>query len=85
MNANNKGYDRINQHIKDFLKFNGYQSTLEALELEENTKVPMPIEHPERLPKLYKILENISMSPSKQLKQATNKHQQILHQARQIF
>jgi hypothetical protein len=34
----------------------------------------MPIGQPERLPKLYKILENISVSPAKQLKQATQKH-----------
>ncbi len=67
-------YERINQHIKDFLMFNGYQSTLEALEQEEKTKMPMPTDHPERLPKLYKILENIGMSPAKQLKQATHKH-----------
>ena len=30
---------KINQYIKDFLKFNKYQSTLECLEAEERTKL----------------------------------------------
>ena len=28
-------YDKINDYIKEFLRFNGYQSTLECLEAEE--------------------------------------------------
>ena len=33
-----KDYEKINEHIKEFLKFNGYTSTLECLEAEERTK-----------------------------------------------
>ena len=32
-------YERINFYIKEFLKFNKYQSTLECLEAEERTKL----------------------------------------------
>jgi hypothetical protein len=32
-------YERINVYIKEFLKFNKYQSTLECLEAEERTKL----------------------------------------------
>ncbi len=32
-------YKQINGYIKDFLKFNNYNSTLECLEAEERTKV----------------------------------------------
>lgn len=31
-NKSQASYERINQHIKDFLRFNGYQHTLDALE-----------------------------------------------------
>ena len=33
-----KNYDKINSYIKEFLKYNGYTSTLECLEAEERTK-----------------------------------------------
>lgn len=32
-------YERINQYIKEFLRFNKYQSTLECFEAEERTKL----------------------------------------------
>ena len=32
-------YEKINAYIKDFLRFNKYQSTLECLEAEERTKL----------------------------------------------
>jgi len=32
-------YDRINQYIKEFLRFNKYQSTVECFEAEERTKL----------------------------------------------
>lgn len=32
-------YEKINIYIKEFLKFNKYQSTLECLEAEERTKI----------------------------------------------
>lgn len=32
-------FEKINQYIKEFLKFNKYQSTLECLEAEERTKI----------------------------------------------
>jgi hypothetical protein len=32
-------YEKINFYIKEFLKFNKYQSTLECLEAEERTKI----------------------------------------------
>ena len=30
---------KLNQYVKDFLRFNNYQSTLECLEAEERTKM----------------------------------------------
>lgn len=35
----NSDYERINQYIKEFLRFNRYQSTLECFEAEERTKL----------------------------------------------
>jgi len=32
-------YERVNQYIKEFLRFNKYQSTLECFEAEERTKL----------------------------------------------
>jgi hypothetical protein len=32
-------YGEINDYIKEFLRFNGYKSTLECLEAEERTKM----------------------------------------------
>jgi hypothetical protein len=32
-------YERINQYVKEFLRFNKYQSTLECFEAEERTKL----------------------------------------------
>lgn len=32
-------YNKINEYVKDFLKFNKYMSTLECFEAEERTKV----------------------------------------------
>lgn len=32
-------YEKINIYVKEFLKFNRYQSTLECFEAEERTKI----------------------------------------------
>lgn len=39
MKSSETNYDRINQVIKEFLRFNKYQSTLECFEAEERTKL----------------------------------------------
>ena len=63
-----KDYEKINEHIKEFLKFNGYTSTLECLEAEERTKkvtskskqsvkVPGQQAMGEDVPKMYKLFE----------------------------
>lgn len=36
--AEKVSYEVINTYIKEFLKFNGYSSTLECMEAEERTK-----------------------------------------------
>ena len=59
-------YNKINDHIKEFLRFNGYSSTLECLEAEERTKkvtsktkqgVKPPGGLGEEVPKMYKLFE----------------------------
>ena len=32
-------FGEINEYIKEFLKFNGYKSTLDCMEAEERTKI----------------------------------------------
>jgi len=66
-------YEKINLYIKEFLKFNKYQSTLECLEAEERTKMvtskkkQMNI-HPEEqkgideFPRLYRFFESDSVA-----------------------
>ena len=60
-------YERINLHIKEFLKFNGYTSTLECLEAEERTmkvtsKHKLTVKPPssaysENIPRMYQLFE----------------------------
>ena len=38
MEAGSKDFTKINQYIKEFLDFNGYNSTLDCFEAEEKTK-----------------------------------------------
>jgi hypothetical protein len=38
MEGGQKDFVKINQYIKEFLDFNGYNSTLECFEAEEKTK-----------------------------------------------
>lgn len=63
-----KNYDQINTYIKEFLKFNGYSSTLECMEAEERTKKvtnksKTVVKRPEdksfdqNVPKLYALFE----------------------------
>jgi hypothetical protein len=62
-----KKYEKINQHIKEFLQFNGYSSTLECMEAEERTikvtnKNKMAVKPPtaayaENIPRMYQLFE----------------------------
>jgi hypothetical protein len=66
-------YERINLYIKEFLKFNKYQSTLECLEAEERTKLvtskkrqmnvhPEDSKNVDDFPRLYRFFESDSIA-----------------------
>ena len=92
-----KNYEVINEHIKEFLKFNGYQSTLECMQAEEKTKrvinkdkkvvrPPVATHYGERnIPKMYRLFDGSDTKESKfetDLKKLENKHVHVLQSAR---
>ena len=59
--------EKVNQHIKDFLRFNGYTAALQSFQLEESKMNQVD----DKIPKLQKMLMNLTaaqVSPQKHLK-----------------
>ena len=48
--------DKVNQQIKDFLRFNGYTAALQAFQNEESKINPVD----DKVPKLQKILMSVA-------------------------
>ena len=84
-------YERINEYIKEFLKFNNYQSTLECLEAEERMmkvtskdkrSIKVPNDDLNTTPKLYRMFEGEGGAREKKfesdMKRLQNKHQGVL-------
>lgn len=64
-NGSQPDYRQINQYIKDFLKFNNYNSTLECLEAEERTKVVTSKNKPiNKVPEVGALLSFVTVQRS---------------------
>ncbi len=65
--------EKVNQLIKDFLRFNGYTAALQSFQLEESKMNQVD----DKIPKLQKMLMNLTtaqVSPQKHLKNQQTKH-----------
>lgn len=94
-------YQKINEYIKEYLKYNKYNSTLECLEAEERmfkvtSKTKSAIKIPdksgtEEIPKMYQVFDGEAGSSQREKSHQTdvrslqNKLSGILQSARQIF
>ena len=93
-------FDELNIWIKEFLKYNGYNSSLQAFENEEKSRlaltkhkkplniIPKDI-NDKSIPTLYKLFESEKSKKEnkseKDLKELQKKHNAVLQSARQIF